>query len=276
MKHYVRGQVVDSNLKQVESGFVELISSPAGNVEEIILKSARVSHNTDNKALIGRDTGLIRYLWQHKHTSPFEHVSFTFHISCPMFVARQWFRHRTGKFNEISARYTEMADHFWFPEDGDLRNQSKVNHQCSGDGVIASDLAQWGESIKTSYSLYERLLADGVAREQARAVLPVSLMTRFYFTMDLHNLLHFLELRLAADAQPEIRYFAEAIKNLIAPIVPITWKAFEDFTLNTITFTGREIEYLQKTGLTINIGNGMDITEKDKLILQAKLNKLFV
>jgi thymidylate synthase (FAD) len=276
MKHYIKGRVVDSNIKDVEPGFVELVNAPGSDIEDIIVKSARVAHNNDTKVLSAQtNEKLIRYLWFNNHTSPFEHISFTFHVSCPMFIARQWFRHRTGKFNEISARYTKVEDHFWFPDNNSLRDQSTINHQSSGTELVNVSTEDWEKSITDTYKIYNKLLADGVAREQARAILPVNIMTRFYFTMDLHNLLHFLELRLAPDAQPEIRYYAEAIEKIITPFVSTTMGAFKDYTINSITFNAAEIRKLQELNISINFGLSDDMGGKEKKILEEKLKKLF-
>lgn len=247
MKSYIQGKVLNSNLEVVESGFIALVQSPAGNIEEIIDNSARVSYDGHNKNRKPEERrNLIRFLLSNEHTSPFEHVSFTFHVRCPIFVARQWFRHRTGKYNEISARYTEVKDHFWMVESTELRKQSATNRQCSTTETAATD--SWGAAancLAALFKVYKKLLEDGVCREQARSILPQSTMTEFYFTMDLHNLLHFLRLRMADDAQPEIRYYAEAITSIIKLYIPDTWRAFEDFILNSVTFTASEIDFIK-------------------------------
>jgi thymidylate synthase (FAD) len=196
-----------------------------------------------------------------------------------MFVKNQWMRHRTGKYNEISARYTQMDDHFWFPRSNDLRTQSSTNHQCSGTGtpsITNNELTNSGKSIAESYRCYENLLTAGVAREQARAILPLNIFTKFYFTMDLHNLLHFLELRLAPDAQPEIRYYAEAIVKIIKPMIPMTWKAFEDFTLNKITFTGPEVAAIKSLKLEAMLPTTNFATARERAEFIEKIKRLFV
>ena len=197
-----------------------------------IVRAARVSYAGESKG-DEKDRGLIKYLLKNRHTSPFEHVVFTFRVECPIFVARQWMRHRTWSFNEVSYRYTEAPEDAWYPTE--WRAQSNENKQMSA-GVLDSfhqKVAQdtYHKAIDFSLRSYQWLLNLGVTREQARAVLPVATMTSFYGTVDLHNLLHFLSLRLHEHAQPEIRVYAERILELITPIVPWTveiWKELND------------------------------------------------
>lgn len=273
----VRCPIVSGDNEPIGDGIVKLIGYTE-NMEDMIVKAARVSYGGENNNTARSNIDLIRFLFRHNHTSPFEHSSFTFLISCPIFVARQWFRHRTGKYNEISARYTEVEDHFWSPDE--FRGQSSSNRQCS-DGIIDLPTEIHDEikrTILTSYNTYNNLIGAGVAREQARAFLPQGTMTRFYFTMDLHNLLHFLELRLHPDAQPEIQEYARVISNIIKPLIPNVWAAFEDFKLNAITLTGPEIERIKELGLKLNIpwsSAPSRITGREKKEFIEKINKIF-
>lgn len=214
-----------------EQGLVQLIDS-AGNDARIV-QAARVSFGHDVMTTDPeKDKKLIRYLVKNDHTSPLEHVTFTFHVICPMFVARQWMRHRTWSYNEISARYTEVAMDFYFPDE--WREQSTSNKQASA-GPIPSPFIQ--DSLKVSYSeflhraevMYNELLDAGVSREMARMVIPQAVMTRFYATVDLHNLLRFIQLRDHPHAQSEIREYAVAMKEMARTVAPVAVDAWDDF-----------------------------------------------
>lgn len=201
-------------------GWVGLIDK-LGN-EMTILNAARVSFGKMKETMDQNDVVLLDYLIKNKHTSPLEHVVFTFSVHCPLFVRGQWHRHRTWSYNEISRRYTEIDIEFYIPEK--LRKQAPVNRQASVEWEDNPDLADMRQKImehsKKSLDLYYELIKEGVCREQARAVLPQNMMVTFWGTVDLNNLLHFLELRDSEHAQWEIREYAIAIKKLIKPIIP--------------------------------------------------------
>ena len=189
--------------------------------ESTIVNAARVSFGKLKSEMEERDVKLLEYLIANRHTSPLEHMVFTFSIHCPLFVRGQWHRHRTWSYNEISRRYTEIDMEFYTP--AELRRQSENNRQASfsDPDFDGSALAQEiGKHNQASLELYEKLLASGVCREQARGVLPQNMMVTFWGTVDLSNLLHFLELRDSDHAQWEIREYAVAIKKLIKPIIP--------------------------------------------------------
>ena len=195
--------------------------------ESTIVNAARVSFGKLKTEMDERDVKLLEYLIANKHTSPLEHMVFTFSIHCPLFVRGQWHRHRTWSYNEISRRYTEVDMEFYTPVD--LRRQAESDRQAS----VADPAFEGGElkqaiyaHNQASFELYEKLLASGVCREQARGVLPQNMMVTFWGTVDLSNLLHFLELRDSEHAQYEIREYASAIKQLIKPIVPNVAKYF--------------------------------------------------
>lgn len=189
--------------------------------ETTIVNAARVSFGKIRTEMDERDVGLLRYLLDNRHTSPMEHMVFTFSIHCPLFVRGQWHRHRTWSYNEISRRYTDVDIEFYVPPA--IRKQAENNRQASvacddldNDALRAVIQKQNEDSLKT----YEALLAAGVCREQARGVLSQNMMVTFWGTVDLNNLLHFLDLRDSEHAQWEIREYAIAIKKLIRPIVP--------------------------------------------------------
>jgi thymidylate synthase (FAD) len=196
------------------------------------------------------DRGLIRYLLRHAHTTPFEMVEFKFHVKLPIFVARQWIRHRTANVNEYSGRYSEMKDEFYTPNPNDIRPQSVLNKQGRSEETLPDGMAeQAANAFKAgqdeAYAQYQEFLEQGIAREIARINLPVSNYTEWYWKIDLHNLFHFLRLRIDSHAQYEIRVFAEAIAELVKPFVPHAWEAFEDYVLNAHRMTAPELKVMK-------------------------------
>jgi len=208
----------------LDKGFVKLIDFIGGDTKVVL--AARVSFDMTLKGE-ERDKKLIEYLLKHEHFTPFEHSVFQFHIKCPIFVARQWMRHRWGSYNEISARYTEVKDEFYIPKS--FRVQDIKNKQGSLDSDKLDNeklLAIYNKSIENSYKTYQELLKNGVAREMARMVLPVSQYTQFYWTINARSLLNFIKLRTDNHAQYEIREYAKIIANIFADKMPWTWEAF--------------------------------------------------
>ena len=196
--------------------------------ETTIVNAARVSFGKLKSEMDERDVVLLNYLIENRHTSPLEHIVFTFSVHCPLFVRGQWHRHRTWSYNEISRRYTEIDMEFYTPRA--LRRQAENNRQASvadPDFKAPELTAAIDAHNKASLELYEKLLASGVCREQARGVLPQNMMVTFWGTVDLSNLLHFLELRDSDHAQWEIREYAIAIKKLIKPYIPHVAAYFE-------------------------------------------------
>ncbi len=203
-----------------DQGWIGLIDTMGS--ETTIVNAARVSFGKFVDSMSDNDVTLLRYLIENGHTSPLEHVAFTFIVHCPLFVRSQWHRHRTWSYNEISRRYTEVDIEFYVPPE--VRGQSDDNRQASLDDMEQGAQQAAREIIKSrniaSHSAYEELLSMGVCREQARGVLSQNLMTTFWATVDLGNLIHFLQLRDHEGAQWEIRQYAKAIKQLIKPMVP--------------------------------------------------------
>lgn len=251
-------------IKVLDHGFVRLVDHmPRENLDNSIVQSARVSYGDGTTTSRG-DTGLIRYLMRHWHTTPFEMVEFKFHIKMPLYIARQHLRHRTASVNELSARYSVVPKEYYNPET--LRGQSEVNHQGSEGEVAIPEEKRTAVSrhLEQSFELYEDLLENGCCREQARGNLPQSTYTEFYWKINLHNLMHYLHLRMDSHAQKEIREFANAIYTLVEPLVPITMKAFTDFRVNAMHLSGPEIESL-KTGTVIKSpGERREFLEKLK------------
>ena len=209
-----------------------------------IVQSARVSYGPGTKS-VSDDRALIRYLMRHWHTTPFEMVEFKFLIKCPIFVARQWLRHRTASVNEVSARYSVIPDEFFLPDS--LRRQSMTRGQGGEDPYEGGEflVLKQKASCDLAFHTYDELIAKGVSRELARTHLPQSTFTQFYWKINLHNLLHFLQLRIEDHAQREIRDLAKQVYDLIKPIVPVTCEAFEDFRLGAVTFSRSELNLLK-------------------------------
>jgi len=240
-------------VKVHDHGLVALIDVmprlvPAGKTADFaIVQAARVSYGQGTRQ-VNEDRGLIRYLARHRHTTPFEMVEFKFHHVMPIFVARQWIRHRTANVNEYSARYSVVRDRFYRPSIENVRKQSTVNRQGGDepiDEMTARQFIEYLERAEAHYADYQRLIDQGVARELARIGLPVNVYTEWYWKIDLHNLFHFLSLRMDEHAQQEIRDYASAMFALIRPIVPAAAEAFVDYQLGAMHLTRLEIEALR-------------------------------
>ena len=222
---------VEDNVREVlNGGFVRLVDSMGSDLS--IVRSARVSYDADwREGDDQKDAKLIAYLMKNRHTSPFESVTFTFEVKAPIFVFRQWHRHRTWAYNEISARYTELDEGFYIPELDQLTTQSTSNKQMrtKEQHPLAEKFRQYMEyHNSTSVTAYKEMIAEGCPRELARSILPVAAYSRMFATVDLHNLFHFLRLRLHEHSQYEIRVYAEAMLQLIEPIVPVAVKEFKN------------------------------------------------
>ncbi len=264
----VMGGAARIEKRVLDHGFVALIDcmprfAPEGKTADFsIVQSARVSYGEGTKH-VNEDRGLVRYLLRHRHTTPFEMVEFKFHIAMPIFVARQWIRHRTANVNEYSARYSIVPDRFYRPSVEAVRAQSSSNRQ-GGDGLVdagtAEEFLQLLDRAEGLYKDYLGLTEKGVAREMARAALPVSVYTEWYWKCDLHNLFHFLSLRMDPHAQYEIRVFADAMYELMKPIVPISCEAFEDYRLGAMHLTKLEVEAI-RSGTPIATTNKREISE---------------
>lgn len=249
----------------LDHGFVALIDAmprliPQGQTADAaIVQAARVSYGAGTKQ-VNEDRGLIRYLLRHRHTTPFEMIEFKFHIAMPIFIARQWIRHRTANVNEYSARYSIVPDRFYRPTLEAVRKQSKSNRQggeetfASEDGTqvaqTAQDFLNFLERSEALYQDYAKLTDAGVSRELARMGLPVSVYTEWYWKCDLHNILRFLSLRMDSHAQLEIRVFAQAMHDLIARIVPVTMEAWRDYDMEAMHLTRLEIEAIKASVAT--------------------------
>jgi thymidylate synthase (FAD) len=220
----------------LDHGYVRLVDYMGSDLS--VIRAARVSYDADWRFCdlgeeISKDEKLIRRLWNDKHTSPFEAVTFTFEIMAPIFVFRQWHRHRTWSFNEVSARYTELPEVFYVPDPALVGEQSTSNKQGRQDYAGCEtdredECANFRKCCEASFNEYRNLLDAGWPRELARAVLPVSTYSRMFATVDLLNLMKFLGLRDHQHAQYEIQVYAQAMRKLIEPIVPVCMEAFEE------------------------------------------------
>ena len=221
--------------------------------DSAIVQAARVSYGAGTKH-VQNDEGLIRYLMRHWHSTPFEMCEVKLHVKLPVFVARQWIRHRTANVNEYSARYSILDREFYIPEPSQLAAQSTVNNQGRGAVLSGEESARVLELLKSdaarSYDHYEAMLSQdgqqGLARELARMNLPMNIYTQWYWKTDLHNLFHFLRLRADAHAQYEIRVYAEIIAAITRDWVPLAFAAFEDYRMGGVTLSGKAIAVLKR------------------------------
>ena len=240
-------EILDKEYPVLDKGFVRLVDYFGG--DQRIVQSARVSYGEGTKS-VSQDGALIDYLLRHQHTSPFEQVVMTFHLKMPIFVARQWVRHRMGRMNEVSGRYSIMKDEFYVPEADKVAPQSKDNKQGRSSEAFDKETAdkiitQLEEGQKEAYENYSELIDSGLAREIARINLPLSLYTEFYWEMDLHNLFHFLKLRLDSHAQYEIRVYAEVILEMCKKVAPMATESFINHMNHGVNFSGEEMEALR-------------------------------
>ncbi len=212
----------------LDQGVIRLVDFMGG--DNAVVQAARVSFGQGTKGE-EKDRRLIHYLIRNAHETPFEQAIFKFHVKCPIFVARQWFRHRWASYNEISGRYTEMTYHFYLPEK--FRTQEKKNYQYSDldDAVSQKWNRRLEQFYRETYLLYEEMLADGVAKEQARIVLPLALYTQFYWAVNARSLMNFLKLRTDVHAQYEIRVYANVIAEIFKEKMPWTYEAFREHIL---------------------------------------------
>ena len=235
----------------LDHGFVRVVDYMGDDAA--ICQAARVSYGKGTKS-VQNDEGLIRYLMRHWHSTPFEMCEVKLHVKLPVFVARQWIRHRTANVNEYSARYSILDREFYIPAPEPVAAQSVVNNQGRGETLTGEEAARVLDILKSdserSYNNYQAMISDdgqqGLARELARMNLPANIYTQWYWKVDLHNLLHFLRLRADAHAQYEIRVYADAICSVVADWVPYAYAAFEDYRLGGATLSGTALECVRR------------------------------
>ncbi|NOR63735.1 MAG: FAD-dependent thymidylate synthase [Rhodobacteraceae bacterium] len=235
----------------LDHGFVRVIDYMGD--DSAICQAARVSYGKGTKA-VSNDAGLIRYLMRHWHSTPFEMCEIKLHVKLPVFVARQWIRHRTANVNEYSARYSILDREFYIPAPDHLNAQSVINNQGRGELLEGEEAARVLQILKDdsnhAYDSYEAMISDegqsGLARELARMNLPMNIYTQWYWKVDLHNLFHFLRLRADSHAQYEIRVYADAICKIVADWVPAAFGAFEDYRMGGAQFSGKGMDVLRR------------------------------
>ena len=246
-------------IEVLDHGFVRVIDYMGD--DSSIVQSARVSYGKGTKK-ISNDKGLIKYLMRHRHSTPFEMCEIKFHIKLPIFIARQWIRHRTANVNEYSARYSILDKEFYIPSAENLAAQSAINNQGRGDALTDDEASNVIQILKKdaeqTYSNYETLLNEssegniidesksGIARELARMNLTLNTYTQWYWKIDLNNLLHFLALRADDHAQYEIRVYADAMLDIVKKWVPLTYEAFEDYRIGGTELSAKEVNLMRK------------------------------
>jgi len=243
----------------LDHGFIRVIDYMG--TDAAIVQAARVSYGRGTKK-VNEDAGLINYLMRHRHTTPFEMCEIKFHIKLPIFIARQWIRHRTANVNEYSGRYSIMDKEFYIPAPEQLASQSQSNRQGRGDVLEGKEAARVLEILKAdsvnAYAHYEEMLNEdingnvlkegktGLARELARMNLPVNFYTQWYWKVDLHNLLHFLSLRADSHAQYEIRVYAEEMLKMLKAWLPITYAAFMDYRMGGANISAKGMAVVKR------------------------------
>ena len=246
-------------IEVLDHGFIRVIDYMGD--DRSIVQSARVSYGKGTKK-ISNDKGLIKYLMRHRHSTPFEMCEIKFHIKLPIFIARQWIRHRTANVNEYSARYSILDKEFYIPSAENLAAQSAINNQGRGDALTDDEASNVIQILKKdaeqTYSNYETLLNEssegniidesksGIARELARMNLTLNTYTQWYWKIDLNNLLHFLALRADDHAQYEIRVYADAMLDIVKKWVPLTYEAFEDYRIGGTELSAKEVNLMRK------------------------------
>lgn len=241
-------EILDKAFPVLDKGFVRLVDYLGG--DERIVQAARVSYGAGTKSF-REDAALIDHLLRNEHTSPFEQVILTFHVKLPIFVARQWIRHRTARVNEISGRYSIMKDDFYLPKPEDVALQSQDNRQGRAAEAVPETeaigyITRMEAAQKAAYADYSQLVEAGLARELARIDLPLSLYTEWYWQIDLHNLFRFLMLRLDPHAQLEIRAYAEVLLDIARAVAPAATGSFENHVLGATRFSAEEMRELRR------------------------------
>ena len=240
-------ELLDREFPVLDKGFVRLVDYLGG--DRRIVQAARVSYGEGTKSY-REDSALIDHLMRMEHTSPFEQVILTFHVKLPIFVARQWIRHRTARVNEISGRYSVMKDDFYVPAPSDIAAQSPDDKQGRApgsvpEGLASSTITRMRSGQRAAYEEYSELVGAGLARELARIDLPLSLYTEWYWQIDLHNLFRFLQLRLDPHAQLEIRAYARVLLDITRAVAPAACASFENHVLGGARFSAEELAELR-------------------------------
>jgi thymidylate synthase (FAD) len=230
----------------LDHGFVALLDHMGD--DSAIVRAARISTGKGTKSP-AEDRGLIRYLVRNHHTTPLEMVEFKFLVKCPMFVWRQWIRHRTASVNEVSGRYTELPDETFHPSEASIRKQGTLKQgrtdEAADSMLVANFRSELEHDAAVAFANYRRAVEGGIAKEIARVGLPLSTYTVAYWKIDLNNLFRFLGLRLDPHAQEEIRVYAEAMAKMVRDVCPVAYEAFEDYQLNAMTLSALDVKSIR-------------------------------
>lgn len=262
----------------LDHGFLRVIDYMGDDAA--IVQAARVSYGRGTRK-VSEDAGLIRYLMRHRHSSPFEMCEMKFHVKLPIFVARQWIRHRMASVNEYSARYSILDSEFYLPAPEHMAAQSEVNRQGRGQILAPQQAAEVLDILRDdamrTYRDYEKMLdaenGYGLARELGRINLTLNTYTQWYWKIDLHNLMHFLALRIDPHAQYEIRVYAEIMLNILHAWVPVTASAFEEYRRGAVTFSATMMQVLRRMLAGENVeqkGSGLSRREWDEMVASLK------
>jgi thymidylate synthase (FAD) len=272
-------EVLDVEFPVLNKGFVTLIDYMGG--DQRIARAARVSRGVVIDKTVKEDTSLINSMKERTHTTPFEQVILVFHCKLPIFVARQWIRHRTARVNEMSGRYSIMKDEFYLPANEDIKYQSKTDKQGRDKGEVPEELQEKVLKIlkrdqSLAYENYMEMINDGISKELARIDLPLSLYTQWYWQCDLHNLFHFLKLRLDSHAQKEIRVYADIMADMAKRVAPIAYTAFEEYDLYAVTLSRTQKNILITTLedlMKYYTPDGLYLTQEADIVNTLKLLK---
>lgn len=259
---------VIKTINLLDQGYLKLLAILGD--DKAIVNAARISYDKQDHAddsLNTKDKNLIFYLLKHGHTSPFEQVVFTFLVKAPIFVARQWFRHRTHRINEMSGRYTEFDAEFYIPEDAHINEQSSSNKQGRGAALPEAEAAEIRAALtaghSSAYETYKTFIdKHGLTRELARTILGVGFFTKFQVQIDLNNLFKFFKLRGDGHAQHEIRVYAEAMASIVKDLCPVSYEAFQEYMQFSKTFSRSQCDYLQTFLSHIKAGKSYDAALK--------------
>lgn len=263
-----------SKIKVLNDGYIELVDKMGS--DKSMVEAARVSYDNSKNtkdAITSSDIQLLRYLLRNHHTSPFEMAEMAFIVKAPIFVARQWFRHRTGNYNEVSARYTELDMGFYVPEENQVKRQSTDNKQGRADGLVDNVeevVATIEKASNESFDYYKYMLKEhDVTRELSRCVLPVGAYTKWMYKTDVHNLMHFLRLRMDSHAQYEIRVYADAMFEMFKEHFPVTAQGFLDYRLNAKSLSSQEKQTLLLLIENLRVISGISNEEIKGVLLQT-------
>lgn len=267
-----QNSLIDLEYKVLDNGFIRVVDIMGD--DSSVVQAARISYGKGTKT-VNTDKNLLRYLMRHQHSTPFEMCEIKLHIKLPIFIMRQWIRHRTANVNEYSARYSQMKDEFYYPSKDMLQKQSMLNKQA-GEGSI--DENQYNITIdnmkavcQTAFTCYEKMLNNGIAREVARIVLPINIYTQMYWKIDLHNLMRFLSLRCRMNAQPEIREYAMTILNIFEKWMPLSYQAFMDYIYHAHIFSSSELNIIKRS---VNFDKISEVIEESDALSQREKSEM--